>query len=149
VRLFRESTIRRKLMGILMLTSSAALVVACGAFGIHDALTSRHAMERELATLAEIVGQNGASALASGDRTAAAQALSALRAKADITAAGAYSKEGEILAGYYRTNASIPLPPQAFRGEEGISRFHNLALFHPIVRNGAAVGTIYVESDLK
>ena len=149
MRVFRESTIRCKLMAILMLTSSAALVVACGAFGIYDALTFRHAMVRELATLAEIVGQNGASALTSGDRTAAAQALSVLRAKADITAAGAYSKEGKILAEYYRANASIPLPPQALRGEEGTSRLHHLALFHPIIRNGAAVGTIYVESDLK
>ena len=149
MRVFRESTIRCKLMAILMLTSSAALVVACGAFGIYDALTFRHAMVRELATLAEIVGQNGASALASGDRTAAAQALSVLRAKADITAAGAYSKEGKILAEYYRTNASIPLPPQALRGEEGTSHLHHLALFHPIIQNGAAVGTIYVESDLK
>ena len=136
-------------MGILMLTSSVALVVACVAFGVYDALTFRHAMGRDLATLAEIVGQNGASALASGDRDAASQVLSALRAKPDIMAAGAYSQEGKILAEYYRANVSIPLPPKALRGEEGISSLHRLALSHPITRNGAVVGAIYVESDWK
>ncbi|MGD1103135.1 MAG: response regulator [Terriglobia bacterium] len=132
-----------------MLTSSAALVVAYVAFGVYDALTFRHAMLRDLATLAEIIGQNGASALASGDRDAASQVLSALRAKPAILAASAYSQEGKMLAEYYRANVSVPLPPQALRREEGISSLHRLALFHPITRNGAVVGGIYVESDLK
>jgi len=132
-----------------MLTSSTALVVACMAFGIYDALTVRLAMVRELTTLAEVVGQNSGSALASGDRSAAAQALSALRAKPDIRAARMYSQEGKLWAEYYRANVSIPLPPKALEGEERISGFHRLALLHPITRNGGVVGAIYVESDSK
>ena len=146
---FRESAIRRKLMWVLMLTSSAALVVACVAFGIYDALAVRCGMVRDLTTLAEIVGQNSAPALASGDRNAASQSLSALRAKPDIIAAGAYSPEGKLLAEYYRANVPIPLPPKALRGEEGISCLDRLALFHPITRNGGVVGAVYLQSDSK
>jgi signal transduction histidine kinase/DNA-binding response OmpR family regulator len=149
VRGFRESTIRCKLMGILMLTSGTALVVACVAFGVYDALTFRHAMARDLATWAEIVGQNGASALASGDKNAASQVLSALRAQPRILAASAYSREGKILAAYCRGTISIPLPLRSLRGEKEFSSFHRLALFHPITRKGPVVGAIYVESDLK
>jgi len=149
VQAFRESTIRCKLLGILMLTSSVALVGAGVAFGVYDALTFRRALGRDLATLAEIIGQNGAPALASGDRNAASQILSAMRAKPHIMAAGAYSPEGKLLAEYYRAHVRVPLPPQALRGEEEISSLHRLALFHPITRNGAVVGAIYVESDLK
>jgi signal transduction histidine kinase/CheY-like chemotaxis protein len=143
----RKSTIRCKLMGILMLTSSAALMVACVGLGIYDALTFRHQMARDLATVAEIVGQNGASALASDDRTGASHALSTLRAKGNITAAGAYSREGKLLAEYYRGNVSIPLPSKALGGEDEISSLHRLALFHPITQSGAVVGAIYVQTD--
>ena len=146
---FRESTIRCKLVSILMLTSSAALVAAGLAFGVYDAVTFRHAMARDLASLAEIIGQNAASSLASGDRGAAAQVLSTLRAKPNVMAARAYAKGGEIVAEYYHGNVPIPLPPRVLPGEQGISRPHRLALFHPITRNGDVVGTVYLESDLK
>jgi signal transduction histidine kinase/CheY-like chemotaxis protein len=149
VQVLREATIRGKVLAILMLTSTVALWVAWLALGIYDGLNLRRARAQDLATLAEIVGQNGASALASSDRNAASQALSALRASPDVMAAGAYSPEGNLLATYFRVNVSIPLPPKALRGEEGASRFHRISLFHPITRNGTAVGAIYVESDLK
>lgn len=115
---FRESTIRCKLVSILMLTSSAALVAAGLAFGVYDAVTFRHAMARDLASLAEIIGQNAASSLASGDRGAAAQVLSTLRAKPNVMAARAYAKGGEIVAEYYHGNVPIPLPPECCRGSK-------------------------------
>ena len=54
-----------------MLTSGVALVVACAALSAYDALSFRHQMGRELAAWAEMVGQDGASALESGDRAGA------------------------------------------------------------------------------
>ena len=108
------------------------------------------AMVRDLATLAEIVGQNRR--LGPGferPRRRLPSSSPTLRAKPDIRAASAYSKDGKLLAEYYRANVSIPLPPQALRGEEERSRLHRLALSHPITRNGAVVGAIYVESDWK
>ena len=56
----RELSIRCKLMWILTLTSSAAMLVACVAFGVYDALTFRHTLECDLATVAEIASQNSA-----------------------------------------------------------------------------------------
>jgi signal transduction histidine kinase/DNA-binding response OmpR family regulator len=149
VRAFLESTIRARLMGISMLTSGVALVVACAALGTLDVLSARHQMGRELATMAEMVGQDGAPALASGDRAGARQALSMLRSKPDIMAAGAYSPEGKMLATYSRAMFSIPLPLRALRGEREISTLRRLAVSRPITRNGVLVGVIYVESDLR
>jgi hypothetical protein len=147
VRAFRESAIRHKLTLILMGTSGAALLAACVAFAVYDTLTFRGAMANNLATAAEIVGQNGASAMASGDREAASQVLSTLRAKPDILAAGAYSKDGSILAEYYRQNVSTPLLPKTLRGAAVLASQHWRTESHLITRNGVVVGTIYVESD--
>jgi signal transduction histidine kinase/CheY-like chemotaxis protein len=146
VQAVREPTILGKL--ILMLTSSAALVIACAGLWVYDALAFRHATVRDLTTLGEIVGQNAALSLASRDRGAVSQVLSTLRAKPGIIAA-AYSTEDEILAEYHRANVSIPLRPRALREEGGISNLHRLALFHQIMRNGVLVGAVYLESDWK
>jgi len=148
VRAYRKSTIRARLTAVVMLTNGVALMVACAALGTYDALSYRHHMGRELATWAEMVGQDGASALASGDRAGARQALSTLQREPDIMAAGAYSAEGKILAAYSRVMVSIPLPLKALRGEREISSLRRLALFHPITRSGVLVGAVYVESDL-
>jgi methyl-accepting chemotaxis protein len=146
---FRNLPIRLKLQVVLMLTGSAAWVVACGAFGIHDGLTLRRAMTRDLSTLAEMVGQNSAAALASNDRNAGQEILSALRAKPHIIAAGIYSPDGGTFAAYHPGTVSITLPAQLPPKEERISSLTRLAVFHPILRNGVPVGTIYLESDLQ
>jgi len=146
---FRNLPIRLKLQVLLMLTGSATWVVACGAFGIHDGLTLRRAMTRDLSTLAEMVGQNSAAALASNDRNAGQEILSALRAKPHIIAAGIYSPDGGTFAAYHPGTVSITLPAQRPMKEERISSLTRLAVFHPILRNGVPVGTVYLESDLQ
>jgi signal transduction histidine kinase/CheY-like chemotaxis protein len=148
VQAIRESTIRCKLMLILMLTSSAALVVASAIFASYDLLSFRHTTRGDLLAVAEIVGQNSVTAMALGDRNAASQVLSALRAKPEIRAAALYSKEGKILAEYSRAHVSSPLFPKASPGEVEVSSLHRLALSHQIIRDGAVVGAIYLESDL-
>ena len=147
MQVFRDFTIYRKLQGIVILTGSAPLVVAFAVFGIYDTLTFRLARERELAALANIVGQNSTSALASGDRNAASQSLSALRANPHIVAAGAYQTDGKLLADYRRAGASLSLPPKVPEGEEGISGFRRLALLQHVTRNGTVVGAVYLQSD--
>ncbi len=106
-------------MMILMLTSSVAVLVACVAFGLGDALTVRYFTVRDLAALAKIVGQNSSSALASGDRDAAARVLSSLRAEPNVMEAALYSKSGEVLAEYYKVHASVLPPPKAPDGTCG------------------------------
>jgi len=148
VQAFRKSTIRCKLIGILILTSSAAVVAAGVALGVYDAVVFRHAMARELASFAEAVDHSAASSLAFRDSDAVSRVLSTLRASPDVLAAGAYSKGGEVLAEYCRANVPIPLPARALPGGQDISSLHWLALFHPITRDGA-VGAVFLESDLK
>jgi signal transduction histidine kinase/CheY-like chemotaxis protein len=145
VQAFRESTVRRKLILMLMGTSGVALVVAYVAFAVWDALSIRRAMANDLSTSAEIIGQNVASAVASGGREAAVQALSTLRAKPDILAAAAYSQDGSVLA-EYRNSTAPPLPrtlpaAQVSGGQPWRTRYQ------PITRNGAVVGAIYLVSD--
>ena len=55
MRIFKHAPIKRKLIGINLLTSSVALALACVAIVLHDRVTFREAMVRDLSTQADIV----------------------------------------------------------------------------------------------
>jgi signal transduction histidine kinase/CheY-like chemotaxis protein/HPt (histidine-containing phosphotransfer) domain-containing protein len=146
---FADLPLPRKLMVIIMLTSSAVLLLACVALGIYDTFTYRRTITRDLSTLAKIVGQNSTAALVFGDRPAAKDVLSALSAKRNIIAACIYSAKGEVFAEYQRGNGHAPLPERPPAGEEERNRVDRLGLFRHIALDGEQVGVVYVESDLK
>src|SRR5207249_7750151 len=77
---FRQTTIKRKLIALIMLTSSIALLVAFAFMIGSDYLTFRSGMVRDLRTLATVVGTNGSSALDFDDEEFAAKTLAALTA---------------------------------------------------------------------
>src|ERR1017187_969898 len=97
---FADLPLPRKLMVIIMLTSSAVLLLACVALGIYDTLTFRRTMIRDLSTLAKIGGQNSTAALVFNDHPAGREVLSVLSAKQNIVAACIYSKQGEVFTEY-------------------------------------------------
>src|SRR5215831_5391910 len=100
--LFRNLSIRRKQLLIIMLTSSIALLLACAAFTAYELITFRKGMVRNLSTLAEIVGNNTSAALDFSDAAAASETLSALKAEPDIIGACLYARKGGIFARYDR-----------------------------------------------
>ena len=59
---FRDLSIKRKLTLVIMLTSTAALLLACGAFVAYELLTFRDVMTQELETLAGIISENSTAA---------------------------------------------------------------------------------------
>src|SRR6266700_3478214 len=96
----RKHSIRAKLTGIIMLTSTIAVLLACLGFVISDLVNLRGRLAGDLSTLAQVVGSNSTAALTFGDRQAAGEVLNALRAKPSIIAACIYTKRGEPFARY-------------------------------------------------
>jgi signal transduction histidine kinase/DNA-binding NarL/FixJ family response regulator len=143
-------SIKRKLMLITMLTSSAALVLSSVSFLIYDLASFRRQLTQDLMTEAQIVSFNSAAAMAFKDESAASATLSALTAKEDIVAAGLYSPEGKLFARYLRMGQALPasLPTHwqqsSYRFETGY-----LQVFQQITMNGERVGTLFLLSDMR
>jgi hypothetical protein len=53
---WRNISIKRKLTLVIMLTTGAALLLACGGFTVHDLIAMRHALEAEVNALGKVVG---------------------------------------------------------------------------------------------
>jgi signal transduction histidine kinase/CheY-like chemotaxis protein len=144
---FRQTTIKRKLIALIMLTSSIALLVAFAFMIGSDYLTFRSGMVRDLRTLAAVVGTNGSSALDFDDEEFALKTLAALAATPNITTAAIYTKDGRVLAKYLRDKQS-ELPPEQPGPEKYVFKNGYLMLFRPILRGEERIGSIYLQSTL-
>ncbi|HVM60496.1 MAG TPA: CHASE sensor domain-containing protein [Verrucomicrobiae bacterium] len=141
-------SIQRKQMLAIMLTSVAALLLACAGFVAYEVFSYRQELVWSLTSLSQMIGNNSTGALDFNDPKVAEDLLSSLRAQPDIVSACIYTKDGTPFARYLRSDVpkrySLPKPqPNGHQFANG-----RLVLFQRIYENNETIGTIYLESDL-
>jgi len=147
--LFRDISIKRKLILISLLTTGVVLLLASAVLITNEVIDFRRSMIKDLTVQAEIIGSNSTAALSFNDRKAAEEILSALRAAPNIMYATIYTKDGKVFAEYRSDGMKedvLPPPPRENSHRFGIN---HLSLFHHIVFDKDTIGTIYIQSDLK
>ena len=145
----RDASIKRKLLVIMMLTSLAVLLVASASFLSYEQYRFRRGIVRDLATLADVIGANSTAALAFGDRSAAIDTLSALRAEPRVVLAQIHDKDSRVFATYRRDGKTAPalsLAPPPGGHEFGAD---HLAVSRPILLAEEMVGSVSLWSDLE
>src|SRR5262249_37490482 len=111
---YRNLPIKHKLHLIIMVTVSAALVLACTAALAFEKVAFREAMRDDLGVLAEIFASNSTAALSFHDSKAAEELLMGLKARRPVASAFIYSADGSVFASYRRDPAhSNSVPPFA------------------------------------
>ncbi|MEE8526062.1 MAG: CHASE sensor domain-containing protein, partial [Thermoanaerobaculia bacterium] len=159
---FRDLSIQRKLMAIIMATTVLALLLASVAFFAYDAVTFRDKMVRDLDTLARTLEANTIQALVFNDHEQAGQILGGLETQPNILSAGIYDGDGQLFASFRRGDSpgrDSPGRDSPGRDSPGLLaadaagegyEFHDghLFLHRPMVFNDQAVGTFQIQSDL-
>ncbi|MEE8428195.1 MAG: EAL domain-containing protein [Gammaproteobacteria bacterium] len=145
---FRDLSIRRKLILIMMLTSSASLLLASIAFLTNDTLTLRRTLTEDLVTLTDMIGANSTAALLFDDREAAAETLGILRKQTSIMKAEIYDLSGVLFAEYVRSGI-ISSKEQPVVSSPGKIRLWDdyIETHRDIVLDSEVVGRVYVRSD--
>ena len=143
----RDTPIKRKLMLVILLTSSFALLLMGSAVITYEFVTFRRSLAVNMGVLAQIVASNSTAALAFQDPKSAQEILGALSAERQITAAAIYDQNGKIFARFPTT-----IPPASFPSRPGpkgyaFERSH-LLMYQPITQEGTRLGTIYLKADL-
>jgi signal transduction histidine kinase/DNA-binding response OmpR family regulator len=148
MRAFRDISIKRKLIGIIMVTSTVALLLACFTFLAYELVTYRKTVTQQLTTLAQIVAESSTAALAFDDRRSAGETLAALRAEPNLVAACIYTKDGRPFATFERVGSRRDLPRGP--GKPGAEfQDHYLVLFQRVVLDGDWIGTVYLKRNLQ
>jgi signal transduction histidine kinase/CheY-like chemotaxis protein/HPt (histidine-containing phosphotransfer) domain-containing protein len=162
---FRNLSIKRKLIAILLLTNGVVMAIVCAAFVVNEATTFRAEVRGELEALAQILGNNTSAAVAFNDRNAAAETLSGLRAKPEVMAAFVMLKDGSVLASYLAEGVRLQQLPFASAAGE-VTRIDgkklsatlsaasspfavtlDLYAATPIILDGQQIGTVVIQSD--
>ncbi len=89
-------SIKHKLTLVLMITSGAALVLACVIFGIYARGMFRGAIVEQKATLAALVCANGTASLCLDDQESSRTVLAALRTSPHVVAAYLFRLNGAV-----------------------------------------------------
>jgi signal transduction histidine kinase/ActR/RegA family two-component response regulator len=143
----RNLPVKRKLMVVILLTSSVALLLMGSALVIYERIAFRHALAVNMNVLAQIIGSNSTAALAFDDPKNAREILGALLAENQIKAAAIYDRNGQIFASF---PDRVPLEQFPTRPGPDGHKFDRkeLVMFEPIFQQGTRLGTIYLQADL-
>jgi two-component system, sensor histidine kinase and response regulator len=148
MRRLRDLSIRGKLMAIIMITCSVALLLACAVFIRYDLYTFRQAKVYDLTSLADMIGSHSTAALTFNDADSARGILKALSAKPHIVAACIYARDGRVLACYLRGHPNGGFSPPPAENDDSRFEHNQLILFRKIMLDDERIGAIYLQSDL-
>ncbi len=143
--IFRKRSIRQKLSGIIMLTSTVMVLLVSVVSVVQDIIDERGDLNREIGGLAEMIAMNGASPLTFGDQKAALEILSVLKTRDSIVAGCIYTQAGSQFATFKADpRTSLPRTPPPV----GVFRMRGrVEVVRGIVVDGTRIGTVYIVAD--
>ncbi len=140
-----NSSVRRKLMVVVLVTTFTALLVAAIALVTYELRTYEKSWASDLTTQADILARASAPALSFDDARAARENLALLKVRPQILSAAIYSANGKLFATYVEAGVDAGFPP--LPGLDGYRiEGDRIALFHRIVENGEILGTVYLQA---
>jgi hypothetical protein len=146
---FRKLSIKQKLLAIIMLTVGVVLGLVCSTLLVFEFAEHLNQIKSDLETTAEMIGEGSTAALSFDDKNAAHELLQRLRAQPRVVTACIYSSDGKVFVKYARSGEpDLFIPPVLRPNADNFEQGH-LVLFHRVRLDGQAIGTIYLESDLK
>lgn len=140
--------LKRQLTLVILLTCSAALLLACGVLAAYQLFDFRRSMVEESMVLADVIGKNNRAALAFQDENSAQQTLLALQSDPYVSGACLYDAQGNQFASYVPSGANVQFPGKPAADGHRFEHGH-LGLFHPVILNDKRIGTIYLQTDLR
>jgi signal transduction histidine kinase len=146
MRLAISSSLRLKLITVILLTTLVALIVALVAIVAYDLRAYHRNWTDDVTTQAELLGRASAPAIAFDDPKVAEENLELLRYRPQVQAAAIYTARGALFASYTRPDMNRAFPklpePDGMRIDG-----HSLVMFKRIVSEKEILGTVYLRTD--
>ncbi len=146
---FLRASIESKIRWIVIITSSAMLFSAFGAFMFFSYIYLERNKEKQLQILHDMVSISSHNALIYRDYDSAIDKLDALRSDQSVLYACLYDYDGEEFAVYSRTDVegiSCPDPDKAKYGSNNFGR--EMDLYRDIFFRNEKMGSLYIRTDL-
>jgi signal transduction histidine kinase len=142
-----RNSVAGKLMGVVLASTLAALVVAIGAMLVYDVRSYHRGWVSDVNTQAELLARMMAPALSFDDARVAKETIELMRLRPEVRAAAIYNARGRLFASYAAAGeAQFPELPEADGTRvEG----DDLLVFKRVVDRRDILGTVYLRSHYK
>lgn len=149
---FRNISIKRKLITIIMFTTTLSLCAASITFIYLDRNSLQESMKQELLVLGTVVAQRSAIAIAFRDKKAITENLNSLAAKDSIELACMYDSGGELFSRYLNKrnsihNENLKCPEYNFEFEKSDFENNFLETFVKVKYNNRTTGGFYLKTN--
>jgi signal transduction histidine kinase len=141
------STVRNKLLFVVLATTFTALLVAGGAMMLYDMRTYEQGFVNDMTTQADIIGRASAAALVFDDPRVALENLALLKARPRIAAAAIYKAKGGIFATYSADDLENVVRPQLPEADGFRIEGSTLHIFKRVIDNNEILGTVYLRAN--
>ncbi len=141
----RDRPVRQKITLVILVISSAALLLACAALFAFQAYTTKRQFTHELAVIGEVTAHNSAAAMMFSDEDAAGETLSALKTMPQIVGARLELMNGQSLSEFGEQGDKRSLPSNKGLKIDG----NQVLLAQPVIRDGNREGTLFLHADFQ
>ena len=156
---FYNISLKKKLMAIIMLTSSVVLCLTSATFIINEVATFRRTISEELLSLADIIGNNSAAGIIFSDQKAVQETLAGMSANPRVLAVQVFTQEGSVFAEYIAPGADPSglktgaggAPVNDLTAEAGTlwGSSKELRIWKRIIVDGRQIGTVVIQPNMQ
>ncbi len=146
---YKNISIKNKLILIQLLTAFIAVLICCVLFVFNDVQTFNKSLVNNKYSIAEIVGVNAVAPILFNDKDAATVILMNLKSNPSILNAAIFDKEGNKFAQYdkYQTPFLFP-PPDNDQFQEAVYMGQKVLISYKIMQGPEFIGTVKLRSEL-
>ena len=144
---FHSSSIRNKIVTLIMLVVACAITVALGLMLVVQYLETKQVLVNETRNLARIIANRSSLAVSFMDEEVAMESLNALEGSQNILQANIYNPTGDLFVSYGKAGVSNIIDTQQI--QEGV--FHDFSVINVterITENNEVLGYLFLQSDL-
>jgi PAS domain S-box-containing protein len=140
-------SVRGKLLGVVISTTTVALLLAGVAMALYDIRSFREGRVAELTAQADILGLASQAALEFEDPESAHRYLEFLKVHPNVTQAAIYTPKGNLFASYSAPGHEDAELPRLADVDGHVMEGSRLTLFKRIVANNEILGTVYLSAQ--
>jgi signal transduction histidine kinase/CheY-like chemotaxis protein len=148
MRFFRDLSIRWKLVFLIVVSVSLALLVPFVGFAVHEYSILRDSAVDNLHSQATTMAFNSTAVLSFNNAPAAQQLLDSLRSQPTIELACLYDGEGKVIAVYRPKGLSAIEPPPPQDNRYFFTSENTLDMFMRVMDGKEFVGTLYLRENV-
>ncbi len=149
LRNLRGSSIQHKLIVVITVTACLAQWLTCLAFLSYQALTTEQRVREGISTLGAILAAGSTAPLVFENAVAAQETLRQIDADQMVRAAALFRADGLLFATYQKSGATLGPPPTHPEGAAYRQSGNMVESFVAVYHDGARVGTLYLQADLR